>query len=187
MRWGLGVDYPTRVTSVGGRYRYQDDWETPDTQVISMEFANNTAMTWEGRSCNGRNVEGSSGGIVFYGDSGALQIDGANSYKVFDLDNKLVKSVENDFAVKPLDKMSPSQTLDAIHLQNFLDAIRKGSALNAGILGGHQSTLLCQLGNIALRCGDTLDIDPENGHIKNNKLASGLWSREYQKGWEPTI
>jgi len=47
MRWGLGVDYPVRVTSAGGRYRYQDDWETPDTQVITMEFANNTSMFWE--------------------------------------------------------------------------------------------------------------------------------------------
>lgn len=187
MRWGLGVDYPVRVTSGGGRYRYQDDWETPDTQVITMEFANNTAITWEGRSCNGRGVEGSSGGIVFYGDLGALQIDGANSYKVFDLDNKLVKSAENGFSVKPLDKMSPSQTLDAIHLQNFLDAIRKRIPLNAGILGGHQSTLLCQLGNIALRCGGTLDINPENGHIKNKKEALKFWTREYQKGWEPVL
>ncbi len=187
MRWGLGVDYPFRVTSGGGRYRYQDDWETPDTQVITMEFANNAAITWEGRSCNGRGVEGSSGGIIFYGDSGTLQIDGANSYKVFDLDNKLVKSAENGFAVKPLDKMSPSQTLDAIHLQNFLDAIRKGTPLNAGILGGHQSTLLCQLGNIALRCGGALDINPVNGHIINNKAALKLWKREYQKGWEPEV
>ena len=48
-RWGLGVDYPTRVTSAGGRYRYQDDWETPDTQVIDLEFANNTLISWEGR------------------------------------------------------------------------------------------------------------------------------------------
>jgi predicted dehydrogenase len=31
MRWGLGVEYPTKVTSSGGRYRYQDDWQTPDT------------------------------------------------------------------------------------------------------------------------------------------------------------
>ncbi len=187
MRWGLNVDYPGRVTSVGGRYRYQDDWETPDTQVISMEFPNNIAMTWEGRSCNGRNVEGSSGGLVFYGDSGALQIDGANSYKVFDLNNKLVKSVENDFAIKPLDKMSPSQTLDAIHLQNFLNAIRKGDSLHAGVLDGHKSTLLCQLGNIALRSGGALDINPKNGHIENNSKALKFWKREYQKGWEPTV
>ena len=55
-RWGLGVEYPTRVNSSGGRYRYQDDWQTPDTQVINLEFSNNTMISWEGRSCNGKST-----------------------------------------------------------------------------------------------------------------------------------
>jgi predicted dehydrogenase len=187
MRWGLGVDYPTRVTSSGGRYRYKDDWETPDTQVINLEFANNTAMTWEGRSCNGRTIEGSSVGVVFYGDKGSLQIEPGNAYKVYDLENKLVREVKNDVVVNERDKMNPSQALDAIHIQNFFDGIKKGTALNSDILSGHQSTLLCQLGNIALRSGSTLNIDPSNGHIKDNKTAQQYWKRDYQRGWEPTV
>ena len=71
-RWGLGVDYPIRVNSAGGRYRYQDDWQTPDTQVINLEFNNNSAITWEGRSCNGRSIEGNSCGVMFYGETGSL-------------------------------------------------------------------------------------------------------------------
>lgn len=43
MRWGLEVDYPFRVSSNGGRYRYNDDWETPDTQVITMDFKEGVA------------------------------------------------------------------------------------------------------------------------------------------------
>lgn len=187
MRWGMGVEYPTRVTSSGGRFRYKDDWETPDTQVINLEFANNTAMTWEGRSCNGRTIEGSSVGVVFYGENGSLQIDGGNAYRIYDLDNKLVKDVKNDLPIDPRNKMNPSQALDAFHFQNFFDAIKKGTPLASDIVGGHQSTLLCQLGNIAFRTGGTLNIDPTNGHIKNNKEAAKLWKREYQKGWEPTV
>src|SRR5690606_25097581 len=57
-RWGLQVDLPTSVSSSGGRYRYQDDWETPDTQVINLEFADKSLITWEGRSCNGKSTEG---------------------------------------------------------------------------------------------------------------------------------
>jgi predicted dehydrogenase len=51
-RWGLNVKYPSKVSSTGGRYMYQDDWQTPDTQMINMEFDNNSMISWEGRSCN---------------------------------------------------------------------------------------------------------------------------------------
>jgi predicted dehydrogenase len=187
MRWGLGVTYPKRVTSSGGRYRYQDDWETPDTQVINLEFDNNTLITWEGRSCNGRHVEAQSVGAAFYGEKGSVVIEGGNSYKVYDLDNKLIKDVKDTRPVNATDRMNPSQALDALHFQNFFDAIKKGTALHSDIVGGHQSTLLAQLGNIALRSGGVLDTDPTNGHILHNRQAKKLWKREYQKGWEPSL
>lgn len=186
-RWGLQVDFPVRVTSAGGRYRYQDDWETPDTQVITLDFDNRSSITWEGRSCNGHRVEGSSVGVIFYGEKGALQIDGGNSYQVFDLKNQLVKNVENDIKVDPRNAVNPSQQLDGFHIQNFFDGIRKGTAQAADILGGHKSTLLVQLGNIAQRSGQTLTIDPKNGHILNNRDAMKFWSRDYQPGWEPKV
>jgi hypothetical protein len=59
-RWGLGVEYPLRVSSADGRCRYQDDWQTHDTKVINLEFDNHSAITWEGRSCNGRSAKGTS-------------------------------------------------------------------------------------------------------------------------------
>lgn len=186
MRWGLGVEYPVRVTSAGGRYRYQDDWETPDTQVITMEFGNNTSMTWEGRSCNGHNIEGTAVGVLFHGDTGSLMING-NAYTVYDLKNKVVKEVKASKAIDARDTANPSANLDTIHIQNFLDGIRSGTKLNADILGGQQSTLLCQLGNIALRCGNTLNIDPSNGRIKNDEAAMKFWKRDYQPGWEPVV
>ncbi len=186
LRWGLGVEYPTRVTSSGGRYRYKDDWETPDTQVITLEFANNTSMLWEGRSCNGRPIEGNSAGVIFYGDTGSLVIDG-NAYTIYDLKNNVVKEVKNTKAIDARNVTNPAADLDALHIQNFFDVIRKGGALNADILGGYQSTLLCQLGNIALRSGNALHIDPANGHIKNDAAAMKFWKRDYQAGWEPKI
>ena len=186
-RWGLQVDYPTMVTSAGGRYRYQDDWETPDTQVITLDFGNKSSITWEGRSCNGHQVEGSSVGVIFYGENGALQIDGGNSYKVFDLKNKVIKNVENDIKVDPRNAVNPSQQLDAFHIINFFDGIRKNKPQAADILGGHKSTLLVQLGNIAQRSGETLKIDPQNGHIVGSREAVKYWSRDYEPGWEPKV
>ena len=186
-RWGLGADYPVRVSSEGGRYHYEDDWETPDTQVINMEFPNKTMISWEGRSCNDYPVDGNSSGLVFYGDKGSLSV-GRNAYTVYDSKNKVVKEVKNDVLVEdPRSLSSPSQQLDALHIINFFDAIRKGTKLNSDITGGHKSTLLVQLGNISLRSGAALKIDSENGRILNNNEAMKFWSREYEPGWEPKV
>lgn len=184
LRWGLGVDYPINVSSNGGRFHYKDDWETPDTQVISMDFKEGLSMTWEGRSCNPRTIEGTSVGAMFYGENGSLLIGGGNGYTVFDLDGKEIKKMEDQEKIDPRNSASPAQQLDALHIQNFFDAISKGTSLRSDISSGHKSTLLVQLGNIAQRVGHSLEINPENGHIIKDDEASKLWCREYEKGWE---
>jgi predicted dehydrogenase len=186
-RWGLGVDFPTQVVSAGGRFHFQDDWETPDTQTITYNFPNNTACTWEGRSCNGYNSEGSGRGVIFYGEKGTIVYPGANSYKIFDEANKLVLEVKDDTPFDPGNKVSPTELLDGLHLANFCEAIRGKEKINAPILEGHKSTLLPQLGNIAYRVGRSLHCDPVNGHILNDKEAMKLWSREYAKGWDVVV
>jgi predicted dehydrogenase len=186
-RWGLQVEYPTKVSSNGGRFMYQDDWETPDTQVINLEFANKSMISWEGRSCNGKSIEANSVGIIFYAEQGSMVIESGNSYKIYDLKNNLVKEVKNNFTVDARNLSDPSQNLDALHILNFFDGIRLGTRLNSDIVSGHQSTLLVQLGNISQRVGRSLQIDPKNGHILNDKAAMKFWSRTYQAGWEPTI
>ncbi len=187
IRWGLGVDYPDKVVSGGGRFQFQDDWETPDTQTITYNFPNNTACTWEGRSCNNYPSEGSGRGVIFYGEKGTIVYPGANSYKIFDNTNKLVSEMNDDTPFDASNQVSPLEKLDGLHLLNFVEAIREKEKINAPILEGHKSTLLPQLGNIAFRVGRTLNCDPANGHILNDKEAMMLWSREYEKGWEIKI
>ncbi|MEX2511602.1 MAG: Gfo/Idh/MocA family oxidoreductase [Cyclobacteriaceae bacterium] len=186
-RWGLQVDYPTMVNSSGGRYRYDDDWETPDTQVINAEFDNKSVITWEGRSCNGLHIEGGAVGTLFYGEDGSLLIEGGNSYKIFNLKNELVKEVKNDGDIDPTNRTDPAQNLDVLHIRDFFDGIQTGKEVRSEIVGAHKSTLMLQLGNIAQRMGRSLEIDPKNGHIKADSKAEKLWSREYEKGWEPKV
>jgi predicted dehydrogenase len=183
LRWGLNVDYPTRVSSSGGRYHGKDDWETPDTQTINFEFGDDVFMSWEGRSCNAKTVEGIAAGVFIFGDNGSMFIDG-NTYKVFDLQNRTVKVVENDIKIDVQNVASPSAELDSLHLQNFISSIRTGEKLNSNIENAFKSTLLVQLGNIAQRVKRPLNINPENGHILNDKDARNLWSRTYEQGWE---
>jgi predicted dehydrogenase len=172
-RWGLAVDFPTHVTSGGGRYRYQDDQETPDTHVVTFDFDGGKSITWEGLSCNGYQLGGSRADAVFYGDEGAIAIT-AGGYTIHDLKGKAIKT-----------ERGPGGDPD--HQNNFLDAIRGQARPNSEIEEGHRSTLLCHLGNIAHRKGRALRCDPTNGHILHDADAMTLWSREYEKGWEPKV
>lgn len=189
-RWGLGVDFPTRVTSVGGRYHYKDDWETPDTQIVAMDYPGGISLVWESRSSNGRKIEGADRGIIFYGENGSLDT-GGDSYKVYDLNGNLVNEVKSESDevdnLQGRNLVSPNKIMDSQHVADFLDAIRANRRPNCDVEIGYKSVLAMQLGNIAWRVGSDLNIDPKNGHIIDNKEAQKLWSRTYEKGWEPKL
>ncbi|MDR2495796.1 MAG: Gfo/Idh/MocA family oxidoreductase [Tannerellaceae bacterium] len=186
IRWGLGVDYPTQVSSEGARFAFKDDWECPDTQIINLQFGNDCLVTWEGRSCNGRHSEGADRGVVFYGSEGSLET-GHNGYRIFDRQNKLVREVSSKDVIDGTNAASPAARLDAIHIADFLDAVRNNRRPSADVAELHKSTVLVQLGNIAWRTGERLAIDPSDGHILNSTGAQALWSRSYEPGWEISV
>ena len=187
-RWGLGVEFPTLVSSIGGRYAFKDDWETPDTQVITIEFPDNKMIVWEGRSCNRFRSDGSDRGVIFYGEKGTIINPGGNSYRVLDARGNLIKdSKDATDSQDTTNPVSAGGNLDEMHVVNFLDCVRNNKMPNADCEIGHRSTLLVQLGNIAWRTRQTLNIDPKNGHIIKNKEAQKLWGRQYEKGWEPKV
>ncbi len=184
LRWGMDLDFPTAVTSTGGRCYYKDDWEAPDTQVINLDFGGKKSMMWEGHCCNPFRIEGEVVGLLFYGEKANLLIGGGNEYKILDHKNQVIKHVTSKIQIDPRNKMNPAQQLDALHIQNFFDGITKGTPLHADILSGHKSTLLVQLGNIAQRSSERLLVDPSDGHIRNKEAAGKYWARTYEKGWE---
>jgi predicted dehydrogenase len=188
-RWGLGVDFPEKVTSSGGRYAFKDDWQTPDTQAVTLQYPDRKMILWESSSVNGRKIEDEDRGIIFYGENGSLRT-GGDSYKVMDLQGKLVKEVSSktkEESVQGRNTASVSLGMDSMHVADFLDAIRNNRKPNCDVEIGHRSIIGMQLSNIAWRVGRELNIDPKNGHILNDPEAQKLWQRTYQPGWEPKI
>ncbi len=160
-RWGLGVDYPTHVTSGGGKFRYDDDQETPDTLAVSFEFGGKSIL-WEGLSWSPRGIDGDGFGVSFHGETGTIHMSGGG-YTIYDLSNKEVSK-----------GTGPSG--DEVHMADFVASIRGDRRPHADVEEGHKSTLLCHLGNIAYRVGRKLECDPQNGHIKNDEEAMRLWA-----------
>ena len=170
-RWGLGVTFPTRVTAGGGKYRHQDDQQTPDTMMVTFDFPEQKTMTWEGLSWSPLGPHGTRFGISFHGTEGSLVVHDPG-YTIYDMQDNEVET-------------HTDRGGDADHLEDFLDAIRNGRPSNANIDEAHRSTLLCHLGNIAYRTSSTLETRSEDGHIINNEAATALWGREYAEGFHP--
>lgn len=172
-RWALDVTYPVRVAATGGRYRFDDDQETPDTMMVSIDFPEKKTITWEGLSWSPLGPHDSRFGMSIHGTEGSIVIRGSD-YVRYDMMDKEVETKTGAGG-------------DSDHLADFTDAIRNDRLSNADILQAHRSTLLCHLGNIAYRTGTTLETNPADGHITNSDAGQKLWSRKYADGFQPVV
>jgi predicted dehydrogenase len=184
-RWALGVDYPTRVSSAGGRYHFDDDWEFPDTQEVVFEFAGGKTIAWRGQSCNGLQTFGRGRGTAILGTMGCVVLD-RDGYVLYDLKGKVVREVRETATSDGLNLVGDDAATSA-HMANFANAVRTGEALRSPISEGAKSVLLCHLGNIAQFTGRKLRTDPTSGRIVGDADAMKYWRREYAPGWEPVV
>lgn len=185
-RWMLGVDRPVAVSSHGGRYYYDDDWEFFDTQNVTYDFPGGKAINWEGQSANGFRFFNNRGrGAVIYGSQGTMMID-RGGYIAYNIDNEEIwRRIRGD-EIDPLDTVGGGGLTD-IHIKNFVDAIREGKKLNSPIEEGQLSVQMLHLGNISQYVGRTLNIDKSNGRIIGDSEAMSYWKRPYEPGWEPNV
>lgn len=181
-RWALGVKYPKSVSSSGGRFHYNDDWEFYDTQVVNYEFDDGKMISWEGRSCNNFRHYDRGRGATIHGTKGTILLD-RNTYSAQDMDGNILKEV------REAEKSATTNTvgegfLDKLHMANFIGAIKDGDQQNSPIDEGAATNLLCHLGNYAQKLGRKLNLDTSTGRILNDEEAMKYWSRDYEPGWE---
>jgi predicted dehydrogenase len=172
-RWGLGVSHPIGVRSAGGRYRFQDDQETPDTHHVAYDFAEKATIVWEGFSCNTYPTGKAPADVLFQGEKGSLAIRNGG-YVVYDPKGKEIRK-----------ETGPGGNVE--HLTNFLETVRGNAKLNSPVSEGSLSVDLCHLGNIAHRFNRSLKVDDKMGTIVGDPEAMTLWKRSYEPGWEPKV
>jgi predicted dehydrogenase len=183
-RWALGVDYPQRVTSSGGRYQFKDDWEFYDTLVTSFEYEDKM-LSWEGKSCQGMKYYGRDRGSTIMGTTGTVLID-RGGYEIYNLKGNKTSEFKASDAASSGDLIGRDSMTDA-HFANFIAAIRKGDQLNAPVAVGNVSVTMLQLSNIAWEVNRELRLDAKDGRIQGDSEAMKMWGREYEKGWAPHV
>ena len=162
-RWGLGKQgMPKHVMSLGGRFSYVDDGNTPNTICVFHDYGD-AQLIFEVRGLEtdkltpGKSGIGSAVGNIFYGEKGIMVMPSYSDATVFDLDGNKVKEFRGG----------------GDHFRNFVDAVksRKRESLNAEIEEGHLSSALCHLGNISYQMGERVPFSKKTKAFGDNKDA----------------
>jgi predicted dehydrogenase len=156
-RWFLGESaLAPRVISVGGRLGYEDAGNTPNTQVVFLEYKN-APLVFETRGLPrskaaqadwGDSMDryrGSGVGVVVQCEKGYVVVPSYTSVEAYDDRGQQVK------------RWTTPEGYDSLkgHQDNWLAAVaaRDPSRLNAEIHEGHLSSALCHMGGISHQLG----------------------------------
>ena len=178
-RWGLGeVAYPKFVVSTGGKFVYEDDQETPNTQLATYDYPG-MQLVFEVRGLltgpeGGLPVKaGNTVGNLFFGSDGWMWLDGSG-FQVY-------KGESNE---KVMSEPGSDNKAVVLHMQNFLAACRsrRHQDLAAEIEIGATSAALCHLANVSYRVGSRkLEWDSAKRRFVNAPEADKLLTRDYRK------
>jgi predicted dehydrogenase len=156
-RWAMpdGAE-PQKVISLGGRFGYKDQGQTPNTQLTVIDFG---------------------GPKLFFEDRGLVTGKTSKVTNEFYTDLGVIK--DGKFFAKGKDEGEPLTDVEfSVHnpnkpFGNFIDCVRtrRRENLNAEIIEGHLSARLCHLGNISYRLGKEVPFSEENKAFGDDKAA----------------
>ena len=179
-RWGLNrPGLPTKAFSTGDKYIYDDDQQTPNTQLSILRYPDNSQVVFEVRGImtqgeGDMNLEGPNFiGVIFLGSEGTLTLD-SMGFKVFmgegrKLTQQMKYTEDQNWATAP-------------HFANFLKAVRsrRHEDLTCDIAEGFASVVLVHMANVSYRTGRQLVFDPGNYNFGSDKEANTYLSRNYR-------
>jgi hypothetical protein len=159
--------HPPRVFTIGGRFGYDDDGETPNTFLVHYDYP--TPFIFEIRGLPSKTDE-MSGNAAIAGGLGTADRLAASMDKYLGLNVGNVIHCEGGYVTIPSRNYSLVQAFDhsgrlvkefkgtGDHHANFIDAVRsrKESDLKCPILQGHLSSALVHLGNISHLTGSRM-------------------------------
>ena len=173
--WFLGQKaLPRRVMSVGGRVGYVDDGNTPNTQIIHLDYPE-APLVFEVRGLNANartdrmdTFLGAGYGNVFHCENGFVVAHNGGQ------DGGTVTAHDRSGAVL---RVFPGDRRN--HHENWAKAVRsrKSSDLTADIEGGHIASALCHAGNISYLVGRKASPGEIREKVRGNRETADAYER----------
>ena len=177
--WALKLGLPTMVASSGGRYLLMDAGDVHDTQETLIQYPHVT-LTWMMSQVNsyGFDLQGPPGtrrrlGTYFHGVNGTLFAD----YGTL----KIVPEGDRMKAAKDPPQSEPDSPGQE---REWLDAIRSRKQPSCNVFYHHKVNVPIVLGNLSLKLGRSIRIDPKTEWIVDDEEAAKLSIPEYRAPWK---
>ena len=142
----LELPVPTAAYMSGGVFSEKDGREVPDTVAITLDFPNDTVITWQSTFSNSR-----------YGlGEHILGSDGTIEHVAGATDMVTGRSQESTrYFPEPVNRKNgaamTSETKDQNHIANWIDCIRSRKTPNAPVEIGYRSAVAAHMANLAYR------------------------------------
>src|SRR5207249_54694 len=95
-RWGLKKsDLPRSVVSLGGRFLWDDDGETANTQISAFDYGD-CQIFFEVRNLPSKHLHGADIGTIFHGTKGMLVCPSNDSAVAYSTDGRIVQVFQGD-------------------------------------------------------------------------------------------
>jgi predicted dehydrogenase len=155
IQWYMGQTLPRTVTTVANRYL--SEWEAPDAITTAYEFPGDFMVTFTGGY--GHSVD--DGGITFRGTQATMKITRAR-LAVY---SEGAPYAPGQLVPEPEIVVRSERDGTEAHVRNFLDCVRSRSAPTAPIRAGFEAARTSMLGNVAMKRGGTITVDPATGEV----------------------
>jgi predicted dehydrogenase len=167
--WGLGVmKLPSKIASMGGKFLWDDDKETPEILTSTYMYPDEKKMIqFEVRHWCTNLEDGVGVGNIFYGSEGILLVRNYDAYEIY-------------FGEKR--EPGPKRKAGGDHYANFIKAVlsRKTSDQHGPVETAHLASGLAHLGNIAYRLDRVLKFDPNTEKFVGDSEANKMLTRNYR-------
>jgi predicted dehydrogenase len=189
----LGVEAPSSVAAVGGKFADYDNREVPDTMEVLWHYPGDVLVTFSQFNATGAAPAGKLCEIEFRGTKGTLYFR-TNGYEVvpevvtpneFAARTPVDRSVEKGWrtGAKPLiqAKKVDGPVTDADHARNFLDCVKSRKAPSCDVEYGHRCTTAALIGNIARQTRSFLTWDAKAEKFVDSPETDKLLTYQYRK------
>ncbi|CAN5392684.1 Gfo/Idh/MocA family oxidoreductase [soil metagenome] len=167
-RWMLGdPQLPARVMSIGGRFGYEDDGNTPNTQIAFFDYKP-VPLIFEVRGLPRADMDYKGGDSDYKGGRIANVLEFEGGYVVEG------KAVDNDG--KTVHKFGVTD--GSGHFENWIESIHTGKKdPNFSAETGHLSSALAHMANVSYQLGEGSDPGEINERLSGDKLAAESFAR----------